>query len=134
MQSKKYFNNNEITRYIINGLIATVVHFSILTFNIQILQIESAGIANFIAALFGITASFIGSRYYVYKNHTGTFISHIIKFAFLYASIALLHGLVLFIWTDYYHFDYKIGFLLATFIQVVLSYTGNKIWVFNNEN
>lgn len=121
---------NEVVRYIINGIIATLVHFSILTFNIEILHIGSAGVANFIAAIFGITASFIGSRYFVFQNHGGTVLHHAFKFSVLYGAIAALHGFVLFVWTDHYHLPYQIGFILATGLQVTLSYFGNKKVVF----
>lgn len=121
---------SEIVRYIINGLVATLVHYSILILNIEVLQIESAGIANIIAALFGITTSFIGSRYYVYQNHTETVMFHLSKFLMLYGFIALLHGSVLFVWTDIYGLSYHTGFIVATFIQMLLSYLGNKILVF----
>ncbi len=127
-------DRREIIRYIINGLIATAVHFSVLTFNIEVLQISSAGVGNFFAAIFGITASFLGSRYYVYRNHTGTFISHAAKFILLYAAIAVLHGFILYLWTDLYGLSWRIGFLVATLFQVILSYTGNKVWVFTDES
>lgn len=121
---------NEIIRYIINGLFATLVHFSILTFNIEILHIGSAGVANFIAAIFGITVSFLGSRYFVFQNHEGTILHHAVKFGALYGGIAVLHGFILFVWTDHYHLSYQIGFVLATVLQVTLSYFGNKKMVF----
>jgi putative flippase GtrA len=121
---------NEIIKYIINGLFATLIHFSILTFNIEILHSSSAGIANFIAAIFGITVSFIGSRYFVFQNHKGTVVYHAFKFVALYGGIAVLHGFILFVWADYYHMSYQIGFVLATAMQVILSYFGNKKVVF----
>lgn len=134
MQTSKGKNSiidhQEIIRYVINGLLATGIHFSILTFNIEILHISSAGVANFIAAIFGITVSFLGSRYYVYRGHTGTFIHHAVKFVLLYAAIAVMHGFVLYLWSDVYGLSWRIGFLVATFIQVCISYIGNKIWVF----
>ena len=126
--------NNEPIRYIINGLIATFIHYSILNFNILILNIESAGVANFIAAIFGIISSFIGSRYFVYKNHTNTLTSQVFRFLLLYGSIAILHGFVLYIWTDIYSLNYHLGFIVATLLQVSLSYIGNKVLVFKNEN
>jgi hypothetical protein len=52
------------------------------------------------------------------------------RFGLLYASIALLHGLVLWWWTDVNRLDFRIGFLLATGLQVVLSFWGNKVLVF----
>jgi putative flippase GtrA len=131
---KSLIQNKEIIRYVINGLVATAVHYGILNFNLIILEIESAGIANFIAAIFGICVSFIGSRYYVYQNHTNSLKSQITKFLSLYGFIATLHGITLFIWHDVYALNYHLGFIIATFLQVSLSYIGNKTLVFKNEN
>ena len=129
-QQIKSVDQSEIIRYIINGLLATGVHFSVLTINLQIYDMQSAGLANLIAAIFGITSSFIGSRYFVFKNHQEPIHNQAIKFGMLYATIACLHGAVLYGWTDVYKFDYRIGFMIATVLQVVMSYWGNKILVF----
>lgn len=121
----------EVVRYIINGLIATAVHFGVLTLNIEVFHFSSAGTANFIAAICGICVSFLGSRYFVFQQQTNTaLIQQAVKFGSLYGCIALLHALVLIIWTDQFGFDYRIGFLLATIIQVLSSYLGNKFLVF----
>ena len=53
-----------------------------------------------------------------------------LKFGGLYGVVAFFHGLVLLIWTDLYALDYRIGFLIATVVQVSLSYLGNKLLVF----
>ena len=49
-----------------HGVLATAVHFGILSFNLNIVDFESAGLANLIASLFGIGASFLGNRYFVF--------------------------------------------------------------------
>jgi putative flippase GtrA len=121
---------NEVLRYITNGLVATVIHFGVLTFNIHIVGMRSAGVANLVAAVFGITSSFLGNRYFVFKKHQAPILSQATAFLLLYASIAALHGLVLYLWTDVYGFDYRIGFIIATIFQVALSYWGNKTLVF----
>jgi putative flippase GtrA len=120
----------EITRYIINGLLATAVHFSVLTLNLEVLKIPSAGLANMLAAVFGISTSFFGSRFFVFKEHTGSLASQAAKFASLYVFIAILHGGVLYGWTDVAGLNYRIGFVLATFMQIAFSYVGNKTLVF----
>lgn len=120
----------EIVRYGINGLMATGVHYGVLTFNLKVLNVHSAGLGNLIAAIFGISASFLGSRYFVFPVTGAPIIRQAIKFSGLYGAIAILHGLVLMVWTDWYGLDYRWGFLLATAIQVSLSYLGNKFLVF----
>jgi putative flippase GtrA len=119
-------------RYIINGLFATAVHYGVLTFNITFLKFESAGIANFVAALFGITISYIGNRVYVFRSRTHAIFSEMLRFLVLYLVIALCHGVVLSAWTDWQGWDYRWGFLAATCMQVCLSYCGNKILVFKS--
>lgn len=121
----------ELMRYIANGLVATVVHYGVLTFNLHVLAMPSAGAANLVAAIFGITASFLGSRYFVFNKAEGAMLPQALKFSGLYGAIAVLHGSVLLVWTDWLGFDYRIGFLIATAFQVSLSYVGNKKLVFN---
>lgn len=130
VQRIKSLNNTEVVRYIVNGLMATGVHYGALTLNIEVFNVPSAGVANMIAACFGITASFIGSRYFVFRNHQGGIINQAMSFVLLYISIACLHGLVLFLWSDIYKLDYRFGFLIATILQVLFSYWGNKKLVF----
>jgi putative flippase GtrA len=120
----------EVGRFIANGLIATAVHYGVLTFNLHVLGVPSAGVANFIAAWFGIAASFIGNRFFVFPHRAAPIARQAIRFLILYAAMACLHGLILFGWTDVLHMDYTAGFVLATALQTVLSYLGNKLFVF----
>ena len=111
----------EFSRYIANGLVATAVHYGVLNLNIHLLGVGSYGLANFIAAFFGIAISFVGSRYFVYKNHVNSLGSQILRFGALYAGIAALHGCVLYLWSDIIGFSYHLGFIVATGLQVMLS-------------
>jgi putative flippase GtrA len=120
----------EIVRYGINGVAATAVHYGVLTFNLKIIGVPSAGLSNLIAAVFGISASFLGSRYFVFAAMNESIVKQAVKFSGLYGVIAVLHGLVLLVWTDWYGLDYRLGFLIATAIQVSFSYLGNKFLVF----
>lgn len=125
-------HSNEFVRFIMNGIFATLVHFSVFSAltKIPIFGIQSAGLANFAAALFGITASFLGSRYFVFQNAENRVLAQAARFGGLYGGIAIFHGVALFVWTDYYGLDYRIGFLMATGAQVLISYFGNKFLVF----
>lgn len=120
----------ELLRYGINGIVATAVHYAVLTFSLNQLSIPSAGLANFVAAFFGITTSFFGSRYFVFNNKGKGILAQATKFGVLYVAIAVVHGLVLLLWTDFWRYDYRLGFLLASMIQLSLSYFGNKFLVF----
>ena len=117
-------------RFAINGLVATMVHFFILQVMLESLGELSVGLANFIAALLGISISFIGSRYFVFKAQQQSVFHQLYKFGVIYISIAVLHGLVLYGWSDLKGWDYRTGFLLATVLQMLFSYWGNKLIVF----
>ena len=117
-------------RYLINGLVATAAHFVVLTFNLEVLGWGSAGIANLVAAVFGITVSFLGSRYFVFQGSREPLFKQVYRFIFLYAAIALLHGALMYVWTDHYRLNYIAGFVVATGMQVLCSYWGNKRMVF----
>ncbi len=117
-------------RYVINGLVATCVSYGVLSACIHLVHISSAGVANFIAAIAGITASFLGSRHFVFPGSTESVWHQLARFWVLYAILALMQAAVLFLWTDVARLDYRIGFLIGTFLQMVCSYFGGKHWVF----
>lgn len=120
----------EVGRFVINGLFATGVHYVVLCFNLRVLEMPSAGLANFSAAWFGIAASFIGSRYFVFRCGGEPLGQQAMRFLTSYAAIASLHGLLLYAWTDRLHLDYTVGLILAAMMQAVLSYLGNRLLVF----
>lgn len=120
----------EVVRYIVNGLFATALHYAVLSSLLGAAAWTSAGLANLCAAVVGISASFLGSRYFVFRPVRGVLTEQIMRFGALYGLIALLHGVVLLLWSDWLGQDFRIGFLLATGMQVSLSYLGNKWLVF----
>ena len=120
----------QVLRYVINGLFATALHFAILTFNLEVLHVGSAGLANFIAACIAITFSFFSSRNFVFRAAHAPLFPQAVAFGVLYATLAIAHGVILYLWTDRAGLDYRIGFLLATSVQVAGSYLGNKSLVF----
>lgn len=83
------------------------------------------------AAGIGVTCSFLGNRYFVFQKHEEGIATQAAKFTLLYLSIALLHGVIMFIWSDKLNLDYRVGFMIATCFQFLFSYMGNKKMVFN---
>jgi putative flippase GtrA len=122
--------SNEAVRYAVNGLVATGAHYAVLRTGLEVFHFSSAGAANFVAALFGITTSFVGSRWYVFRQRSQPVLQQAARFATLYGAIACLHAALLFGWTDLWGFDYTIGFAIAIAVQISVSYFGNKYIVF----
>jgi len=121
---------HEAMRYVVNGLLATAVHFSILTLNMQVFEMHSAALANGLASIVGISVSFIGSKFYVFRKYGGKIAGQALKFFILYACIASIHVGILFLWSDFLGFRYQIGFIIAIIFQVGMSFFGNKLIVF----
>ena len=117
-------------KFLVNGVFATGVHFSVLTFCLKVLLWHSAGLSNMTASVFGITSSFLGNRYFDFKNSDEPFQKQVTRFIALSVTLATVHGLVMYLSTDVYGNDYRLSFLLATVIQTILSFLGNKIMVF----
>jgi hypothetical protein len=44
--------------------------------------------------------------------------------------LALMHGGIMWAWTDWAGHDYRAGFLLGAAVQAVCTYYGSKTWVF----
>lgn len=120
----------QFARFVVNGLAATAVHFGTLTFLVEVVNVGSKGVANSIAAVLGIFASFLGNRFFVFASKTGSLRRELLRFSALYATLALLSGALMALWADVLAFDYRIGFVFISGIQLVLSFLGNRMLVF----
>lgn len=118
-------------RFVINGLVATGVHYLVLTLGLEWLEIPSAGAANLLASFVGVSVSFLGNRYFVFRAGALPMAAQAARFASLYASITCLHGAVLWVWSDLAGRDYRMGFVVATGLQMMLSFLGSKRMVFH---
>lgn len=120
----------EIFRYVVNGTIATGVHYAVFIVNLTYIMPQSAGISNFFASFVGIAVSFLGNRYFVFSSWHTPLVRQFIRFSSLYVAIAIVSGATLMVWSDMCGLNKSIGFLLAVIIQVSLSYIGGKRLVF----
>ena len=57
----------ELLRYVINGFVATAVHYGVLNICMEYLHLGSAGFSNLLASALGIVCSFLGNRYFVFR-------------------------------------------------------------------
>lgn len=126
----KLLGHLQLVKYIVNGLFATLIQFLTLKMCIELLEIPSAGLSNIIGSIFGISASFFGNRLFAFPESTETLSKQATNFLFLYTLIALLNGVILYLWSDVFSAPYQIGFIFARIPQFLLSYFGNKFIVF----
>jgi putative flippase GtrA len=120
----------ELIRYVINGLVATFVNWAVMRLCLDVIHLPWAWLAYWIGALVGISVSFLGNRYFVFRRTDGPIAAQAAKFLAVYAAIALLVSGIMAVWSDWWHYDTNVGFVLATGVQVALSYVSNKVLVF----
>lgn len=73
----------ELLRYVVNGAVATLVHFAVLTFLIGPMNMRPVGFANFLGAVLGTAASFVGNRQFVFKAVSAPIQQQAVHFAAL---------------------------------------------------
>ena len=123
---------SEKLRYLLNGALATLVHYLVLYTAMDRLTLASAGLANVLGSAAGIATAYIGNRHFVYRQTEASFLVQGSRFVALYAPLAAMHGGVLYLWTDRLGLNYRVGFLVTVTLQVVIGYIGNKHLVFRS--
>ncbi|UZF91304.1 GtrA family protein [Bosea sp. NBC_00550] len=118
-----------LPRFVANGLFATAVHYLALRSLVEFGGVASIGLANGLAAVVGISVSYLGNKMFVFRS-ADTVSGTLPKFLVIYAAVALLHFGFLTLWSDIWHLDYTLGFLLATAASTVLSFLANRYFVF----
>jgi len=123
-------NMEETSKFIINGLVATLVHFLLLLVFTTYTPLNY-GTSNFIAYIFGATSSFLGNKFFVFKVYEeAQTITQILKFIILYVFLAFNHGFALYFWTDVNGYNFILGFLGITLINTIISFLVNKFMIF----
>ena len=123
----------QTVRYFFNGVIATSAHYLSLLSCLELFNIQSAGLANFFSSIIGITFSFFGNRYFVFKSTHASILNQIQKFLPLYYCLSITQGGILYLWTDIYNLNYNFGFCICILFQVIVGYLGGKFFVFNEQ-
>ena len=122
-------------KFIINGLFATFIHYvTMLLISNYVIAIYS--IAYFIASFFGILTSFLGNKFFVFTNsnqdsfkNNGTS-KQLRSFLLLYGLIMLICSILMGVLSDLLHINYNLSFIISLGVQTLLSFFGNKNYVF----
>jgi len=117
--------------FFINGLLATFIHFITLLLLVNFSPLNY-GFSNFYAFLFGSISSFLGNKFFVFKyTKNSKILMQVFKFCFLYLSLAILHGVALYWWSDINNYNYITGFIVITLFNLIISFTFNKYLIFD---
>ena len=136
-QNSKSFTKTPYTflKFIANGLLATFVHYvTMLLISNYLIGIYS--IAYGIASIFGILTSFLGNKFFVFTNanqdispNNLTF-KQLRSFLLLYGLIMLVCSVLMGVLSDFLYINYNLSFMMALCVQTLLSFFGNKHYVF----
>jgi putative flippase GtrA len=116
--------------FLANGSFATIIHYAVLNYMVEVFQIGSAGVSSLVSSIIASFVSFIGNKYIVFRIHYDPPILQATRFTALYLIMAVFHGIFLHTWADLLGWDYRYGFLLAVIVQIVGGFLGNKYFVF----
>jgi putative flippase GtrA len=122
--------SREIIFFILNGIVATLVHFFILLVFIDVIQLDSLIISNIFAGIAGMTSSFLGNRKFVFNTSKVNLSEQLLKFIALYLSVIILHTVVISIFTNIFTIDYRISFVIASSFVISVSFLINKFVIF----
>lgn len=109
---------------------ATFVHFLVLIVCYRMIGLPSAGVSNAIAAIAGVSVSFLGNRHFVFQATRESAWTQLSRFWGLYVALTLMQGALLFAWSDIAGLDYRMGFMIGVALQAVCTYYGGRHWVF----
>jgi len=121
--------NHSLFRFAMNGLVATGVHYLVMLIAIQILHITMYSLAYAFAFFFGVTASFLGNKYFVFRRKQSQSYQFF-KFITLYIVLLLFTSITMWAVSDYAGFHYDIGFMVAAILQFIGGYLGSRYLIF----
>ena len=93
-------------------------------------------IAYGIASIFGILTSFLGNKFFVFTNvnqysyPNNHAFKQLRSFLLIYGLIMLICSVLMGVLSDLLHINYNLSFMLALCVQTLLSFFGNKLYVF----
>ena len=116
--------------FILNGVVATVVHYAVCMLCLSLFAFKSLGLSFFVGSIFGTVASFLGNRFVVFVATQGEVLPQFVKFVLTYMAISLLVSFIVGSLTKSSDLSSQIIFLLGIAFQVTLSFLTSKWLIF----
>lgn len=119
----------EIARFGLVGIIATAVHFSVLTLAVERFSIPPST-ANGVAFLCALSISYLGQSRWVFHIRSRHGTVQVLRFSISLGIGFLANILVMAYSIRVLSLSYKVGFLISLIVVPLLSFFINKLWVF----
>ena len=121
-------NNLQIIKFVISGLIATLINFFI--YNLVFLLFRNLIFASVSGYFSGVIISFIFAKFWVFQNHKER---KVVKLFFIFCSIylfgALGMSLIVIFFNEIFN-NYKIAWFFGTLFAALNNYFGSKFILF----
>ena len=121
-------NNLQIIRFVISGLIATLINF--LTYNFVFLFSANLIFASVSGYFFGLIISFVFAKFWVFRNHKER---KVVQIFFIFCSIylfgALGMSLIVIFFNEIFN-NHKIAWFFGTLFAALNNYLGSKFILF----
>ncbi|MTE01767.1 GtrA family protein [Paracoccus sp. YIM 132242] len=121
----------EIMRFGIVGLVATAVHFAILTLGVEHLSIPATP-ANGLAFLCALSITYLGQSLWVFHERSRHGPAQMMRFAVSLAIGLLANMAAMAACVHVLGLGYRAGFVLGLVVVPALSFVINRFWVFRN--
>lgn len=115
-------------RYVLVGLLATVVHYAVLAALVEIGE-AGAGPSAAVAAVFGAMAGYAGNRRFTFRSRA----AHgqaLPRFAMVAAAIALSSAAIVWAGTELFGLHYFPSQLAATALTLAVGFSFHRAWSF----
>lgn len=121
-------NKKQIIRFIISGLIATLINF--LAYNLIFLFFQNLILASVSGYFSGLIISFIFAKFWVFQNNSERKVFKLFFiFCFIYIFGALGMSFIVIIFNEIFN-NHKIAWFFGTFFAAINNYLGSKYLLF----
>jgi putative flippase GtrA len=137
MISVSIFKNDEVIKYVICGILTTVINYFVYYFlTISILNPTIAvelQLANIAAWVCAVIFAYISNRKWVFSSHDQNVLMEFIKFTGTRVLTLFLDMLLMFLFTSIFSIHDKYAKLISIVITTIINYLLGKIYVFKNK-
>ena len=122
---------SQLGLFVINGMVATVLHYAVFFLCLSLLAVQSPGLCFFVGSILGTVASFLGNRFVVFATNEGKVLPQFAKFVLTYMAISLCVSFIVDRCSTETDLSSPIIFLIGVAIQVSLSFLISKWLIFS---
>lgn len=132
MISRLYKKYDEIIKYLIFGVLTTVVSIASYAIFTRICHIDIY-ISNILSWIVSVTFAFITNKIYVFKSKNKKLLTEAVKFYISRVASLVIELIIMYLLVNIIHINDMISKVIVQVIVIILNYVFSKIFVFKNK-